>query len=150
MPSHTIVLADHAQHENYQMTMSELVHVSTLRHDAARVVTLAEFGFTLILARISHVAPSTEMEFSLLALYGRQLLHPAAPSRANMASARWWWQWQRGNWCLFVLGRRWRQKDGHIYCTHQKIGDGRGLLKWPPFSGSTQQLTSRSRRPQWK
>ena len=38
--------------------------------------TLADFGFALILPRNSHGAPPTEMNFHLLVLYRRQLLHP--------------------------------------------------------------------------
>ena len=47
-------------------------------HTNARAVTLADFGFALIPARNSHVAPPIEMNFHLLALYGPQLLRPAA------------------------------------------------------------------------
>jgi hypothetical protein len=38
---------------------------------------LADFWFALVPARITHGAPPTEMNFHLLALYRRQLLHPA-------------------------------------------------------------------------
>ena len=47
-----------------------------------------------------------------------------------------------GNWCLFVPSQWWRLKDGHIYCTHQKLERLTGPWPWwPPFrfSGSTQQ-----------
>ena len=49
-----------------------------ITHTHARAVSLADFGFALIPARKSHAAPLSEMNFHLLALYGRQFLRPAA------------------------------------------------------------------------
>ena len=48
-----------------------------MTHTNANAVSLAEFRFALISARILCAAPPTEMNFHLLTSYARQLLHPA-------------------------------------------------------------------------
>jgi hypothetical protein len=81
MALHTIVMADHTWLTNYipfHVGIGTCLNIAASSQLVPTRLRWPIFWFALIPARNLWAAPPIEMNFHLLALYGRQLLHPAA------------------------------------------------------------------------